>query len=272
MRLLKINAEGSFSLTTHDRNKIPSYAILSHTWEADNQEVTYQDVLRATGKDKSGYRKIQFCGEQAKRDRLEYVWIDSCCIDKSSSSELSEAINSMFQWYEDAAKCYVYLSDVSTGKHSRTSNRLWESAFERSRWFSRGWTLQELLAPRVIEFFSRDGLKLGDRKSLELQIQRASGITVKALQGTPLSHFSVDERMSWAAKRRTTIEEDQAYCLLGIFEVHMALIYGEKEENAFRRLHEEIDKRSTRNEFGQGKWTPKELCRIRWLIPTSKIK
>lgn len=148
----------------------------------------------------------------------------------------------MFRWYQNAARCYVYLSDVSTGKHSRSSELLWESAFRQSQWFTRGWTLQELLAPLSVEFFSRDGTRLGDRKSLESQIQQATGIAVHALQGQLISQFGVEERMSWAAKRKTTIEEDQAYCLLGIFNIHLPIIYGEGVENAFKRLREEINK------------------------------
>jgi Heterokaryon incompatibility protein (HET) len=262
MRLLKLNANGSFSLTTFFGNIIPSYAILSHTWEADNQEVTFQDFMDGVGSSKVGYRKIQFCGEQAQKDGLQYFWVDSCCIDKSSSAELSEAINSMFRWYRNAAKCYIYLSDVSTAERERSSRSQWELRFSQSRWFSRGWTLQELLAPLSVEFFSVEGKRLGDKNSLELQIQQITGITVQALQGSPLSQVSVEERMSWAVGRETTIEEDQAYSLLGIFDIHMPLIYGEGKRHAFRRLQEEIDKLSSINNFGQGSSAttkPKEL-------------
>ena len=243
MYLLKANSNGNPTLIKFIGSKIPSYAIISHTWEADNQEVTFKDLTDDTGVGKTGYRKIQFCGEQARKDSLQYFWIDSCCIDKSSSAELSEAINSMFRWYRNAAKCYVYLSDVSIGDFSQDiqfSQLPYESAFKQSRWFTRGWTLQELLAPLSVEFFSREGKRLGDKKSLELQIHETTGITVRALQGYLLSEFSIMERMSWAAKRETSIEEDQAYCLLGIFDVHLPLIYGEGMENAFRRLRSEI--------------------------------
>ena len=216
MRLLE-NTDGSFGLTKFVANEIPSYAILSHTWDADDQEVTFQDMINGVGSGKRGYKKIKFCGKQAQKDGLRYFWVDSCCIDKSSSAELQEAINTMFRWYRDTARCYVYLSDVSAGKHSRSSKPRWESTFKRSRWFTRGWTLQELLAPRSVEFFSRDEKRLGDKVSLELQIHEVTGIAVQALQGSPLSQFSVEDRMSWAARRETTVEEDQAYCLLGIF-------------------------------------------------------
>ena len=244
MRLLSSNADGSFSLTFFTRKNIPRYAILSHTWEADDQEVTFHDLMNHLGSSKKAYRKFQFCAEQAKRDGLRYFWIDSCCIDKSNSTELQEAINSMFRWYRDAAKCYVYLSDVSTGKHSRSSKLLWEPALRQSRWFVRGWTLQELLAPQSVEFFSRDSERLGDKDSLEQLIHEVTGITVQALRGHPLSQFGVTERKSWATKRETTIEEDQVYCLLGIFNIYLPLIYGEGKEHAFGRLQDEIDRRS----------------------------
>jgi hypothetical protein len=100
MRLLKINRNGNFSQTRFGPNDIPPYAILSHTWEADNQKLTFQEMTTGTGRSKADYRKIQFCGDQAKEDGLEYFWVDSCCIDKTSSAELSEAINSMFRWHQ----------------------------------------------------------------------------------------------------------------------------------------------------------------------------
>jgi hypothetical protein len=158
----------------------------------------------------------------------------------------------MYRWYRNAAKCYVYLLDLSTAKRDRSSRSQWESSFSQSRWFSRGWTLQELLAPLSVEFFSREGKRLGDKNTLELQIQQITGIEVQALQGCPLSQFSVKERILWAARRETTVEEDQAYSLLGIFDIHLPLIYGEGKKNAFRRFEEEIDKLLRINTFRQG--------------------
>lgn len=234
MRLLKINSDNTFSLIEAPEKKVPAYAILSHTWEADDQETTFQDLKHGVGESKTGYRKIRFCGEQAKQDGLQYFWVDSCCIDKSSSAELTQAVNSMFRWYRDAAKCYVYLSDVPTSDADLHT-------FCRSRWFTRGWTLQELLAPRSVEFFSQEGGLLGNKQSLEQQIQEVTSIPTLALQQSGrLFQFSVEERMSWAAKRETTIDEDQVYCLLGLFDVHLPLIYGEGKEHAFRRLRKEI--------------------------------
>ncbi|KAI9773161.1 MAG: hypothetical protein M1840_008282 [Geoglossum simile] len=138
MRLLLRSNTGEFSLTKDlvGNDVIPPYAILSHTWK-EGQEVTFKDLMDGTGKSKTGYNKIQFCGQQAKRDDLQYFWVDTCCIDKSNNVELQEAINSMFRWYQNAAKCYVYLSDVSTTKRKASdhfSEFIWEPAFRESRW------------------------------------------------------------------------------------------------------------------------------------------
>jgi hypothetical protein len=240
MHLLKANADSNFSLTWFTPGEIPHYAILSHRWDADDQEVTFQDLKNGKASHKKGYRKIQFCGEQAKKDRLQYFWIDSCCIDRMNFTELSTAINSMFRWYQKAAKCYVYLSDVSTGERSQLTES--ESAFRQSKWFTRGWTLQELLAPTSVEFFSQEGIRIGDKRSLELQIQQVTGIPVQTLQGEPLSKISIEKRISWMANRETTIEEDIVYSLLGVFDIHMPLIYGEGPINALYRLGEAIEK------------------------------
>jgi hypothetical protein len=245
MRLLRLEDEGEFSLVDIVGKNVLPYAILSHTWGADDEEVTYKDLVDGTGKSKAGYDKIRFCGKQAANDGLQLFWVDTCCIDKSSSAELQEAINSMFRWYRNATRCYVYLSDVSIGdcdQNSQFSQFPWESAFRASRWFTRGWTLQELLAPASVEFFSQEGKRLGDKKSLERQVHEITGIALEALQGSSLSCFSVAERFSWAEKRETTRKEDAAYSLLGIFDIHMPLIYGEGSEEAFIRLKEEIDK------------------------------
>jgi Heterokaryon incompatibility protein (HET) len=168
MRLLKLVGPGDFSLVqvpTH--NDLP-YTILSHTW-TPGQEVTYQELISGSGKSKAGYEKIKFCGEQATKDGYSYFWVDTCCIDKTNPAELSTAINSMFRWYRNAKKCYVYLADVSISGDevdTQANQSTWEGAFRRSRWFTRGWTLQELVAPAVMEFFSKEGKRLGDRMSL----------------------------------------------------------------------------------------------------------
>jgi hypothetical protein len=251
MRLLEQKDNGEFSLTRDLTENIPRYAILSHTWGADIEEVTFKDLTDGTGKSKAGYDKIRFCGEQAKRDGLQFFWVDTCCIDKSSSAELTEAINSMFRWYHEGAKCYVYLSDISKDdcdENDVLPRPTWESAFWKSLWFTRGWTLQELLAPSSVEFFCSKGKRLGDKRSLERQIHEITGVAIRALQGTPVSEFSVKERMSWMTTRQTKREEDKAYSLLGIFNVHMPLIYGEGIRSASSRLQEEIDKRTRVNQ------------------------
>ncbi|ETI25584.1 hypothetical protein G647_02358 [Cladophialophora carrionii CBS 160.54] len=241
MRLLKFSSDGELSFTSYLIEDIPRYAILSHTWGAEDDEVTFNDLKDGSGKSKLGYKKIQFCGEQARRDSLQYFWVDTCCIDKANHTELSEAIVSMFSWYRDAEKCYAYLSDVSVGSdNSSESEWTQDSAFKESRWFTRGWTLQELLAPKSVEFFSRERELLGDRNTLEQEIHEVTKIPIAALRGSPLTDFSVDERMRWAEKRITKRKEDKAYCLLGIFGVFMPLLYGEKD-HAYIRLKDQID-------------------------------
>jgi hypothetical protein len=225
-------------------DEIPPYAILSHTWE-DDQEVTFNDMKNGTGQSKKGYAKIQFCGGQAVHDGLHYFWVDTCCINKADHAELQDSINSMFRWYQNATKCYVFLSDVSTMEDELSddaSRSAWMSAFRASRWFTRGWTLQELLAPTCVEFFSREQKKLGDKHLLRKQIHKITGIPILALQGIPLSHFSANERLSWKNNRQTKIEEDLAYSLLGIFGVYIAPLYGEGIGGAFKRFLDEIAK------------------------------
>jgi DNA-directed RNA polymerase subunit RPC12/RpoP len=246
MHLLKLGSNGELSLTEVFGDNAPHYAILSHTWNEDNEkEVTFSDIENKSGTKKAGYAKLQFCGKQAKKDGLEYFWVDTCCINKANHVELSEAITSMFRWYRDAVKCYVYLSDVPTrtGDNNDEIEQAWQSAFRDSKYFTRGWTLQELLAPQCVEFFSREGKYLGDKILLKKQIHDITQIPIAALSGTPLSDFSVNERKRWAAKRKTKKKEDRAYCQLGIFDVFIPLMYGEGD-HAFVRLNEEIEKRS----------------------------
>jgi Heterokaryon incompatibility protein (HET) len=248
MRLLKVDADGCFSLTTFADDNLPSYAILSHTW--GDQEVTYQDLIDGIYNTKSGFTKLQFCADQSCKDGLQYFWADVCCINKSDMNELATAINSMFRWYQNSAKCYVYLSDVAN--QDSQSLAPYEAAFRKSRWYTRGWTLQELLAPRSVEFFTRERRYIGDKVSLKLQIQEITSIPSLALEGMPMSQFSVDERMSWIATRETTVKEDKAYCLLGIFNVFLPLIYGEGLDHAFTRLKNEIENHSSTKILEQG--------------------
>lgn len=243
MRLLQLKDHGELCLVEYISN-IPRYAILSHTWGADNEEVTFKDLAEGTGKNKAGYSKLRFCIKQAVKDGLQFVWVDTCCIDKSSSTELSEAINSMFHWYQAAEKCYVYLTDIFIGDlvgSDLSSQQAWKSAFRQCKWFTRGWTLQELLAPKSVQFFSADGKLLGDKLSLAEDIHETSRIPIQTLEGRSLSHYSVEERMLWSENRETKREEDAAYSLLGIFNIHMPLLYGEGREKAFIRLRKKID-------------------------------
>ncbi|KAH7037962.1 kinesin light chain 1 [Microdochium trichocladiopsis] len=245
MRLLQQDNANNYTLTADLRaDDIPPYAILSHTWGAG--EVIYNDVKTSSNdwQQKAGYDKIKFCADQAKRHDLQHFWVDTCCIDKSDAIELQTAINSMFRWYRGAKRCYVFLSDVSCPLTSTQQPGVisWEAALRGSRWFTRGWTLQELIAPQIVEFYSKEGVFLGDRRSLEAIIRDVTGIPATALRGTPLSDFTTSEREAWVRNRETKYEEDMAYSLLGIFGVHMPLIYGEGREQAQRRLREEVQR------------------------------
>lgn len=237
MRLLRRNDDGSLSLIQCPEYDVPPYAILSHTWIGDHDEVTFDDITEGNPERKAlSYKKIKFCAEQAARDGLRYSWVDTCCINKSSSAELQEAITRMFAWYRNAARCYVYLSDVLSMQDSQ-----WETAFRNSRWFTRGWTLQELIAPSCVEFFAFQGTRLGDKKSLESMIHDITRIPCQALRSADIADFSVAERLSWAENRQTQLEEDKAYSLLGLFGIFIPLIYGEGS-HALIRLKNEIQK------------------------------
>ncbi|KAH7930727.1 HET-domain-containing protein [Leucogyrophana mollusca] len=215
--------------------RLPPYAILSHVW--GNEEVTLRDIgEHGTGKKVKGNTKIENCCVQALEDGYRYVWIDTCCIDKCSSAELSEAINSMYRWYQEAAVCYAYLEDVPSDEDPAAE----DSSFRRSKWFRRGWTLQETIAPRNVEFFARDWVKIGTKTSLIDVIATVTRVDTAVLMNTlPLSEVCVAKKMSWASRRETRRVEDRAYSMMGIFGVHMPLIYGEGK-NAFIRLQHEI--------------------------------
>lgn len=230
----------------------PPYAALSHRWQ--DEEVSFDDIATERAVKMKGYSKIDMCCQRALNHgaslldeenviSLKYIWVDTCCIDKRSSAELSEAINSMYKWYAQAAICYAYLSDVDS-----------VSEFEDSLWFTRGWTLQELLAPQRVIFFDsawntlglknkckhyRDHIDNCDHTCLVSRLQSRTTIPLTALQNFRSVDYSIAERMSWASSRVTTREEDIAYCLLGIFNINMPMLYGEGV-GAFRRLQEEI--------------------------------
>ncbi|KAI3321939.1 HET-domain-containing protein [Xylariaceae sp. AK1471] len=217
---------------------VPPYAILSHTWGED--EVTFAEMSQREGQDKKGYPKIRMTCEQALKDGLGWAWVDTCCIDKKSSAELSEAINSMFQWYESAAVCYTYLADMILAEADSL-----RQLFRRCRWRTRGWTLQELLAPRDVVFYDFHWNMIGNKFGLSAILSDVTDIAQGYIITTlPLSSANVAEKMSWASPRSTTREEDGAYCLLGIFDVNMPLLYGEGGSGAFLRLQEEILKKA----------------------------
>ncbi|KAB5566995.1 heterokaryon incompatibility protein-domain-containing protein [Coniochaeta sp. 2T2.1] len=188
-----------------------------------------------------GFYKILHASLRGQSDGLSYLWVDTCCIDKTSSAELSEAINSMYAWYRNSTVCYAYLSDVPPLSPSGAPPHVISSSpFRRSRWFKRGWTLQELLAPKFLTFFSSDWSEISTKQLLVPLIQEITGIHATYLLRTKhITSASVAERMSWVSDRTTTRPEDVAYCLLGVFDVHMPLIYGEGAR-AFVRLQEEI--------------------------------
>ncbi|KAJ8496565.1 hypothetical protein ONZ51_g985 [Trametes cubensis] len=222
------------------------YAIISHVWQQDPKEQTFHEVraIPALCKDSGAdplsllSRKIRDCCKMAARAGYDWLWLDTCCIDQHSSAELSEAINSMFTWYEDAQVCYVYLHDVGDDEDPAKDG----SAFRRSVWHTRGWTLQELLAPACVIFLSKTWHTLGSKHSLAKALSQVSGIKEGVLtreRADWLESVSVAERMSWAAHRQTTRVEDRAYSLMGIFGINMPTIYGEGPR-AFMRLQEEI--------------------------------
>lgn len=215
----------------------PSYAILSHTW--GSEEVTFADFHdEKTRRNKAGFAKIELTCAQASAEGIRYAWVDTCCINKESSAELSEAINSMFKWYRLAKVCYAYLEDFP-----QQVGLVISSSLSCCRWFSRGWTLQELIAPKSLVFFVPTGiswLAIGRKDKSYRALEEITKIPGEILlQQKAIETVSVATRMSWAAKRQTTREEDLAYCLMGIFNVNMPLLYGEGAK-AFVRLQEEI--------------------------------
>ncbi|KAF2676251.1 kinesin light chain [Lentithecium fluviatile CBS 122367] len=240
MRLLCFDHSKRLVSTDFSGKSIPPYAILSHRW--GDSEVLFEDIRSDTCKEKEGYRKIEFCAEQAAQDQLQYFWIDTCCIDKWNRRERSKAINSMFRWYKNATKCYIFLPDVSISTATELAQRSsWEAPFRTSKWFTRGWTLQELIAPVSVEFFSSEGRRIGDKRSLEQLVHEITSIPVEALRNCPLDRFTISERMEWAENRETTEEEDKIYCLLGLLDIFMPASYGEGKEKAWTRLQLEVE-------------------------------
>ncbi|KAF2994595.1 hypothetical protein E8E13_001964 [Curvularia kusanoi] len=232
MRLLNVHTK---RLHTFYGSSTPKYAILSHTWLSDHEEVIFSHIQSQQPSSWShlpGAKKVDHTCQQAANDGYEWAWIDTCCIDKTNNAELSEAINSMFQWYQRAQVCYVYLLDVDSNNAGDIFT---------SRWWSRAWTLQELVAPANVQFFDEDWRNVGSRSALADEIALEKHIDSSILRDpTVLSSSSVAQRMCWAAQREATREEDLAYALLGIFNINMTMQYGEGGEAAFVRLQKEI--------------------------------
>ncbi|KAI3321797.1 HET-domain-containing protein [Xylariaceae sp. AK1471] len=255
MRLLNVKTfklEDSLSI-----KKRKKYAILSHTWLEEEVLFNHIENLERSALEKlKGFTKVKDSCARAQADGYEYIWIDTCCIDKSSSAELSEAINSMWAWYRESDVCYGFLSDVE-GNETKS--------LYKSRWFKRGWTLQELIAPVNFKF------ELGKREQMAGLVSDITGIDENVLSrnqktrhvhdiepksslcavcGFPesideiLRNISVASKMSWSAKRETTRGEDRSYSLLGLFGVNMPLLYGEGEASAWKRLLDEVIKKS----------------------------
>ncbi|KAL5359021.1 heterokaryon incompatibility protein-domain-containing protein [Aspergillus floccosus] len=245
MRLINVHTRKVERFSSSD---IPPYAVLSHTWE--KEEVTLQDMQREPFGTKKGYVKINYTCVQAEKDGLSYAWVDTCCIDKSNNTELEEAINCMFSWYTHSTKCYVYLADVEghaqptdTKQDMKPSNEALMLSFSKCRRFTRGWALQELIAPRDVIFYGASWNYIATKASASGLTTSITGIERSVLESkdivTQLQKECVAKKMSWAAKRQTSRIEDEAYCLLGIFGVKMPLLYGEGRA-AFTRLQEEI--------------------------------
>lgn len=210
------------------------YVILSHRWT--KKEVDFADINSKDFQLRLSSNKLQGAVKQARQDGYKYLWVDSCCIDQRSSAELSEAINSMYRWYQAADICYVYLQDLDVDD--------WQESLGKSKWFTRGWTLQELLAPRKAVFYDSRWRLVGNKDILAEKLSSITGVPGKALRTGDLNPYSVAQKMAWAAKRMTTRPEDMAYCLMGLFDVNIPLLYGKGGYRAFVRLQEEIIRHS----------------------------
>ncbi|KAI5984791.1 heterokaryon incompatibility protein-domain-containing protein, partial [Pisolithus marmoratus] len=232
-------------------DKATDYAILSHRW---GTEVSYEEMVGLTKMEeqereevihRDGYQKIIKSCERAMKDKYKWLWIDTCCIDKRSSAELSEAINAMYRWYQNAQVCYAYLNDVDESVFPTKQDEKWVKSNCWPEWFMRGWTLQELIAPKQVEFFNKDWVPIGNKQRLAPTLTDITEIPRDVLtHGLAGKRLSVAQIMSWAAYRETTREEDRAYSLMGLFGVTMPMVYGEGK-NAFRRLQLEIIKETS---------------------------
>ncbi|KAK4499335.1 hypothetical protein PRZ48_009848 [Zasmidium cellare] len=231
------------------------YAILSHRWAVNSDhEIRFEEIGTGYARYKPGFSKVEGAARKAREYGFDWIWIDTCCIDKRNNNELAEAINSMFRWYRDAACCFAYLQDVGPGSNKTLCD---------SEWFTRGWTLQELIAPKAMEFFDCEWTHLGSKTQLASDISQRTGIHIDVLldsknsedsknskdcndsmdhekpMNRKIDNYSIAQKMTWIAGRQTSKDEDMAYCLLGIFDINMAPIYGEQKK-ALIRLQEEL--------------------------------
>ena len=225
------------------------YAILSHRW-IDPTEVDYEKMVDLGQMDREhqdeirdclGYKKILDACKQAQTDGYEWMWVDTCCIDKRSSAELSEAINSMYRWYGNARVCYAYLHDVDGSSFpTKKDNGKYAKSNGWPEWFSRGWTLQEMIAPQNLQFFNKDWRAIGNKNRLAETLEEITGVPGHILaDGLEGNRPCVAQIISWAANRTTTRVEDRAYSLMGLLDVNMPMLYGERKK-AFHRLQLEI--------------------------------
>ena len=209
---------------------VPPYAIFSHRWGSSEDEVSFHNLMerKSDVQLKKGYKKIESCCRQALKDELTHAWVNTCCIDKTSSAELSEAINSMYKWYADSEVCYAYLSDAKSKEDMRDS-----------LWFTRAWTLQELIAPRKVVFFSADWAEIGEKRHNAKLIYDITNIAEDVLIHHNIKEVCISQKMSWVSKRQSTRIEDRAYSLLGLFDISLPILYGEGPR-AFTSLQERI--------------------------------
>ncbi|PPJ59702.1 hypothetical protein CBER1_10545 [Cercospora berteroae] len=252
MRLLNVH---TLAFSVHHSTP-PPYAIASHRWHLGH-EASYKDILKKRNTTSTGYKKVIEFAEFVRKNvtGVEWLWIDTCCILQQSSEEVSEAVNSMFKSYRNAVVCIAYLDDFGGVRESGSGGGDL-GMLGRSKWFTRGWTLQELVAPKNVVFVTRKwevlgykGMRTEGLGKMELGpelgeiLARVTGIPEPVLRDYEYARaIGAEQKLEWMSERETTREEDQSYCLLGFFDVTMPVIYGEGREKARLRLLAEIKK------------------------------
>ncbi|KAJ8595030.1 hypothetical protein M405DRAFT_871979 [Rhizopogon salebrosus TDB-379] len=215
--------------------------MLSHRWEENEPSLRHIQDKNVYKLDLvGGIMKLQSFCRTARDADYRWAWADTCCIDQTNNVEVQESVNSMFVWYRHAALTVVYLSDVPPSSKS--------GALAKSVWNERGWTVQEFLAPRIVLFYQSDWtLYLNDRSPnhkdsavIMRELGDATGIDPQALIVFHPGMGGTREKLQWVSRRKTTMQEDIAYSLFGIFGIHLPVIYGERKQNALGRLLQEI--------------------------------